>query len=255
MAIKNASDLLIYKNFASATQVTRILFKATPTSGTLGNLIIKNATNDSGTTADRTTGNMSAHTPTQAATVVKSALEAFGYTVTSIQSSGATSKFIDCTNGQAGFVPSITVVGGTTTLDQDKVEVDITTFGSASRYEPIAFSTSASVSFTTDMRDTTSKDSSGFYVGLGGARSFEMSTDALQDLNSDLDFQEFFNDWGNRTKVTLRFSERLTSGVANDRFYQGDAFVTSCSMDAGVEDNVTYSVTFTGTAATTTGEQ
>ena len=254
MAIKNASDLLVYKSVGSATQVTRILFKATPTSGTLGNLIIKDATNGSGTTADRTTGNVSAHTPTQAATVVKSALEAFGYTVSSIGSSG-TSKFIDCTNGQAGFVPTMRVVSGTATLDDAKVDVTITTFGSSAGYEPIAFSTSASISFSTDMRDTTNKDSGGFYVGLGGLRSFEMSTDALQDFTADLDFQEFFADWGNRTEVTLRFSERLTSGVANDRYYQGNAFVTSCSMDAGVEDNVTYSVTFTGTAATTTGEQ
>ena len=74
----------------------------------------------------------------------------------------------------------------------------------------------------------------------------------FQDLGADLDFQEFFNDFKDRTKVTLRFSERLTTGASNDRYYQGNAFVTSCSMDAGVEDNVTYSVTFTGTADITT---
>jgi len=251
MAIKNASDLLVYKSVGSATQVTRILFKATPTSTTLGNLIIKDATNAAGVTTDLTTGNISAHTATQSATVVKAALETYGYTVSAVTTSG-TSRFIDCTNGAAGFVPTIRVVSGTATLDDAKVDVTITTFGSNAGYEPIAFSTSASVSFNTDMRDTTNKDSSGFYNGLAGARSFEMTTDALQDFTADLDFQEFFADWGNRTEVTLRFSERLTGG--SDRYYQGNAFVTSCSVEAGVEDNVTYSVTFSGTSTATTDE-
>ena len=99
-----------------------------------------------------------------------------------------------------------------------------------------------------DLRDTTTKDSNGYQNNLGGLKSFELSTDALFDLTADLDFQEFFNDLKNRTLVTVSFSER-TSG----RYYQGSAFVTSLSMDAGVEENTTYSVTFTGTGTATTG--
>ena len=79
-----------------------------------------------------------------------------------------------------------------------------------------------------------------------------MSTDALQDYSADLDFKDFFDNIGNRESIVLRFAERDTGG-SSDKYYEGSAFVTSLSMDAGVEDNLTYSVTFTGTATITSG--
>ena len=78
-----------------------------------------------------------------------------------------------------------------------------------------------------------------------------MTTEALQDFNADVEFQEFFNDFKNKTKVTLRFSERLTGG--SDKYYEGSAFISSLSMNTGVEDNATYSVTFKGTASVVEG--
>jgi len=247
MAIKNASDLLVYKTVVATAQVTRVLFEASPTSGTLGNLKIKDTTNASGAVADVTTGNMSANSALQAATVCKAGLETKGYTVGTPVAVG-TSYYIDCTNGAVGNVATISIEGGTATLDESKVNIIVTTSGLAAGQEPIAHSTSASVSFNIDLRDTTTKDSGGYQSNLGGLKSFELSTDALFDLTADLDFQEFFNDLKDRTLVTVRFAER-TSG----RYYQGTAFVTSLSMDAGVEENVTYSVTFVGTRTATTG--
>ena len=247
MAIKNASDLLVYKTVVATAQVTRVLFEASPTSGTLGNLKIKDTTNASGAVADVTTGNMSANSALQAATVCKAALITKNYSVVGPVTVG-TSVYIDCTNGAVGNVATISVEGGTATLDESKVNIIVTTSGLRAGVEPIAHSTSASVSFNIDLRDTTTKDSGGYQSNLGGLKSFELSTDALFDLTADLDFQEFFNDLKDRTLVTVRFAER-TSG----RYYQGTAFVTSLSMDAGVEENVTYSVTFTGTSTATTG--
>ena len=246
MAIKNASDLLVYKTVVATAQITRVLFEASPTSGTLGNLKIKDTTNASGAVADVTTGNMSANSALQAATVCKAGLETKGYTVGTPVAVGS-SYYIDCTNGAVGNVATISIEGGTATLDESKVSIIVTTSGLAAGQEPIAYSTSASVSFNMDLRDTTTKDSGGYQNNLGGLKSFELSTDALFDLTADLDFQEFFNDLKNRTLVTVRFAER-TSG----RYYQGAAFVTSLSMDAGVEENTTYSVTFTGTGTATT---
>jgi len=247
MAIKNASDLLVYKTVVATAQVTRVLFEASPTSGTLGTLKIKDTTNASGAVADVTTGNMSANSALQAATVCKAALITKNYSVVGPVTVG-TSVYIDCTNGAVGNVATISVEGGTATLDESKVNIIVTTSGLRAGVEPIAHSTSASVSFNMDLRDTTTKDSGGYQNNLGGLKSFELSTDALFDLTADLDFQEFFNDLKDRTLVTVRFAER-TSG----RYYQGSAFVTSLSMDAGVEENVTYSVTFTGTSTATTG--
>lgn len=251
MAIKNASDLLVYKTVTETTQVTRILFKATPTSGTLGNLIIKDTTDGADVVADVTTGNITAHTATQACTVCKTALEGKGYTVSAIQTIG-TSKYIDCTNGTAGNVAEMTVVSGTATLNPSKVVIVVTTSGVDAGTEPIAHSTSASVTFNVDLRDTTTKDSQGWSDNERGLRSFELSTDALVDFSADLSFQEFWLDYKDRTEVTIRFSERETGGL--DRYWEGNAYVTSLSMDAGTEENATYSVSFTGTSTATTGE-
>ena len=97
-----------------------------------------------------------------------------------------------------------------------------------------------------DLRDTTTKDSGGFQDNEGGLRSFELSTDALQDVNADLDFKEFFDDINSRSEVTVRFSER-----GSGQKWEGVGIVTSASMDAGVEENTTYSVSITGTGVAT----
>lgn len=251
MAIKNASDLLVYKTVIATTQVTRILFKATPTSVALGNLIINNVTDGASVESNVTTGDITAHTATQACTVCKAALEGKGYTVTAIQTLG-TSRYIDCTNGAVGNVSEINIISGTSTLDLDKVTLVVTTSGLDAGQEPIAHSTSASISFSADLRDITTKDSLGWQENLGGLKSFELSTDALVDLSADLDFQEFWYDYKDLTEVTVRFAERVTGG--SDRYWEGNAYITSLSIDAGVEENATYSVSFTGTGVATTGE-
>lgn len=255
MAIQNASDLLVYKNVASSTQITRIIFGGTPTSGTLGNLVIKNTTDGSGVVADVTTGNVSSHSSLQASTVCRAALQTKGYTVTApsaFNSNLGASYYIDCTNGQAGDVATISIESGTATLDQSLVIVVVRTSGATAGYEPVAFSTSASFSINNELRDTTNKDSSGWSQSQSGLKNFEISTEALQDFTADLDFQEMFNDIGSTTAVTVRFAQRDTGG-SSDKYYQGSAFISSLSMDSGVEENATYSVTFTGTASVTEG--
>ena len=73
-------------------------------------------------------------------------------------------------------------------------------------------------------------------------------TDALQDINADLDFKEFYDDINERNEVIIKFAER-DSGVR----WEGSGYVSSLSMDAGVEENVTYSVTITGTSSVVKG--
>lgn len=248
MAIKNASDLLVYKSGAATAQVTKITVASTPLSGD-GHIFIDNVVNGSDVESDDVrvpiSGTM-ANTKAAVAANIKTRLEAFGYTCSSV-----TDGVFTATNGATGFVPTIALKDGDVTIDDGAIQVEVETTGSDAGYEPIAFSTSANVTFTADLRDVTTKDSGGFAEYVKGIQSFEMTTDALQDYSANLDFQNFWEDLENRTKITLRFSERLTGGA--DKYYQGDAFVTSLSVDAGVEDNVTYSVTFTGTAATTEG--
>ena len=47
-------------------------------------------------------------------------------------------------------------------------------------------------------------------------------------------------------EVTVKFSDGTT-------YYVGNAFITSLSVDAGVEENATYSVSLTGTGVLTQG--
>ena len=47
-------------------------------------------------------------------------------------------------------------------------------------------------------------------------------------------------------EVTVKFSDGTT-------YYVGNAFITSLTVDAGVEENATYSISLTGTGDLTQG--
>ena len=110
--------------------------------------------------------------------------------------------------------------------------------------EAIAHSTSASLSMNTDLRDSTTKSSGGFQENLGGLRSWEMSGDAFVDIASPTgaDIESLWTVWNDRSVITCTF------GLAG-MLYTGDAIITSLSIDAGVEENATYSISLTGTGS------
>ena len=254
MAIQNASDLLVYKTVPSATaQVTRVrIIESSPlnVSGTVK--IIKTA-NSSGTNVAEIETPSSANTGGTLIIRIKSALTAAGYTGGAAITDGDY-VYMDFANTYSGdLTNTMSFADGTATIDEGAITVTVITSGLDAGQEPIAYSTSASISFSADLRDVTTKDSLGWSQSLGGLKSFELSTDALVDFDADLDFQEFWNDYKDLTEVTVRFAERATGG-SSERYWQGNAYVTSLSMDAGVEENATYSVSFTGTGEATTGE-
>jgi len=252
MAIQNASDLLIYKTVPLATaQVTRIRVLETSPLSADGNIKIINTANSSGTNLAELTTSTSVNDGSSVLTNIKNRLLT-GYTVSSTVTDGDY-MYIDATNIYAGdLTNTMSFADGTATIDEGAIIVTVITSGLDAGQEPIAYSTSASFTLNRELRDKTNKDSLGFAEYLPGLKSFEMSTDALQDFGADLEFQELFNDIGSTTPVTIRFAQRDTGG-SSDLYYQGSAFITSVSMDAGVEENATYSVSFTGTAAVTTG--
>ena len=113
----------------------------------------------------------------------------------------------------------------------------------AAGLEAIAHATSASLSMTTDLRDSTTKSSSGFQENLGGLKSWEMSGDAFVDISSPTgaDIESLWTVWNDRSVVSCTFG---LSGMT----YTGNAIITSLSIDAGVEENATFSISLTGTA-------
>jgi len=111
--------------------------------------------------------------------------------------------------------------------------------------ELMAHATSASFSISRDLRDSTTKSSLGWQENLSGLMSWEMSGDAFVDIAAtDASMADCFTLLTTGAAVAVVF----TVGVSGDT-YTGNAFVTSISSDAGVEENATFSLSLTGTAA------
>ena len=249
MAIKNASDLLVYRLYPTAiSQVTRIKVKTTAPLDVLGTIKVLNSADTSGNNVAEVSVNISGTNNATNVLVNLSAQLNNNYSSTiSIEDGDYTYK--DFTNDYAGdLVNDISIVNGTATIGDDAIIVEVITEGEDAAADAVAHSTSASISFNNDLRDVTTKDSAGFQENIGGLKSFELSTDALQDISEDQDFHDFFSDISQRKEVSVQFSER-GSGVK----WEGSGYISSLSMDAGVEENVTYSVSITGTSSVVKG--
>ena len=224
MAIQNASDLLVYaKTTPAAKQITRIRVLSTdpvelPEGATSGNLLINNSTNASGNVLDNITTVSSNNTGSDQLNSIRDQLPLRNYTRTDGSAIGSLAGtidgdyiYIDVMNGAVGIVPTLEIVSGTATLNQDAVIIEIITPGSSAIFDPVAFSTSASFSTNVDLRDVTNKDSGGWSESLGGLKSFEVSTDILQSINPDvpLDGTDFFDKLKARSLVDLSFSDRI----------------------------------------------
>ena len=121
---------------------------------------------------------------------------------------------------------------------------------SGTTYDIIGRATSASLSVSMETRDTTTKDSAGWQENLEGLKSWSLSGDGLVTYSITGDYDtpdDLFTLLNNRTLVKVKFGS-ATSGEID---YTGDAYLVSYEQEAGVEENVTYSFSFTGTGALT----
>jgi len=261
MAIKNASDLLVYAKTASAVaQVTRVRVLTTdpievPDGGTTGTLKIDNITNDSGVIYDDISTAASTNTGSTVLTAISNVLTSATYDyVASAEQTDGNYKYIDFTNGAVGIVPTLSIKDGTATFNENAVIIEIVTPGSSAIFDPVAYSTSASFSTNMDLRDVTNKDSDGWSESLGGLKSFEVSTDLLQSINPDvpLDGTDFFDKLKNRSLVDLSFSDRIRniirtnltqSGVDNFTLLNG---LSQTNLQTDPFSNYTASLLTTG---------
>lgn len=127
--------------------------------------------------------------------------------------------------------------------------LEVSTDG-GTNYYPTAFATSCSLSVNMDTRDTTTKESAGWSEKLEAVKSWSVEAEGLQDFGdsaTDQNFDDLFAKLIARDSVKISF----TTGATGEYQYRGDAFITSLSMDAPMEDNVTYSISLEGTGALT----
>jgi hypothetical protein len=249
MAIKNASDLLVYaKTAAAAKQVTRIRVLTTdpievPDGGTTGTVKINNLTNDSGVVSDDISTAASTNTGSTVLAAINAVLTSATYDYVDSSGSDQTDgdyTYRDFTNGANGIVPTLEIVSGTATLNEGAIIIEIVTPGSSAIFDPVAFSTSASFSTNMDLRDVTNKDSDGWSESLGGLKSFEVSTDVLQSINPDvpLDGTDFFDKLKNRSIVDLTFSDRIRNIIRTNLTQSGvDGFIISTGTQTNLQDD------------------
>ena len=116
-------------------------------------------------------------------------------------------------------------------------------------YSEVGRCTSASLSVSMETRDTSNKDSAGWRELLEGQKSWSLSGDGLVTYNN-ASADGYSDLWGylpRRTNLYVQYGSTTT----DEKYYSGQGFLTSLDQEAGMEDNVTYSFSFEGTAALT----
>lgn len=269
MAIHNASDLLVYaKTTDPVKQKTRIRVLTTdpievPDGGTSGTVKINNLTNENGVVSDDISTAASTNTGSNVLAAINAVLTSATYDYVDDSGSDQTDgayTYRDFENKSNGIVPTLEIVSGTATLNEDAIIIEIITPGSSAIFDPVAYSTSASFSTNIDTIDCTNKDSGGYAEYKTGLKSFEISTELLQSINPDvpLDGTDFFHELSERDEVNVSFSDRIRniirtnltqSGV--DGFLIGDGQISQTNLqddpfggNTGSKISMTGSTTF-----------
>jgi len=230
MAIKNASDLLVYKKTSPArAQVTRIKVKSsTPlkdfTSGE--NVRLSNITDASGDITDDQIISGISNTGNSILTITTGMLNSsYGYTNVSSVGTDGVWKYVDVTNGADGPVPTLEFLDGTAEFKAGAVEIVVITSGQSLVYQPIAYSTSASIGVSKDLRDITTKDSQGWQENAKGLGSFELSTDALWDVNNAVGVESATEDLIVGDSVDVKFSDRVRNLIDTEEVYGSSEWI------------------------------
>jgi len=266
MAIINASDLLVYKkNPSDVKQQVQLTFNGSSGDTVVQNLLgsndlnIVNLVENDGTTHNNIGVNLPDTTLFSLYDKIREAFSGasahytiIGDTFNNAGQFDAGSKKLVIEYDFAGDVDGLFGISplGSVTITDGTIDFAVIQEGKTNNtFDPVAFSTNATISITRDLRDITNKDSGGVSESLPGQKSFEITVDALEDLTADYELQSKINELLAGTEVDIRFSQRLTSGDNNDVCLQGTAFVSSITANGGVEENLTYSATFTGTGS------
>jgi len=111
----------------------------------------------------------------------------------------------------------------------------------------VAHATSHTLNINAEMIDATTKSSSGWKDVLPGLRDWSVDGEGFVAFDATEGVEESITDLTNRTQVTLKFSTEVTG----DSRWTGSAYVSSISINAPLEDVVSYSLSFTGDGALT----
>ncbi len=124
---------------------------------------------------------------------------------------------------------------------------------------PVAFSTSAKLDLTMDIREISSKDSGIWKEKAGGKWDWKADTEGLMAFSlsaTTWDVEDLFAIMIERNPVSVTFG--IASGTTpgwelntGEKYFSGSAIITSLSMNAPDNDNATYSISLEGASALT----
>ena len=115
----------------------------------------------------------------------------------------------------------------------------------------VACSTNATLTVSQATRDVTCKDTSGWRGMLTGLKSWTISTEGLFKYDVSEGAEDMLQHLLDGELVILKFSTE----VSGESYVQGSGYASEVSWNApNAGENATWSVTFEGTGALTTGE-
>lgn len=107
--------------------------------------------------------------------------------------------------------------------------------------------TDLSVSFSTETRDTTTKNNGGYRAILPGLKTLNVTFTAFYAADATNGYEELFQDMkdGQKLGVTIAsFQQSDDTEITDDMDIDFDAYITSLELSAGTEDNASYTATF-----------
>lgn len=118
----------------------------------------------------------------------------------------------------------------------------------------IGHATTCELQVSREQREILTKDSpgGGWREGKPGRKSFTMSTEALFSYDTaNVAPSALFDALNNGTLMLFRF----TTSSSGDTYWEGSAYCTSWAVNAVVEENVSYTATFEGNGALSSGTE
>lgn len=117
----------------------------------------------------------------------------------------------------------------------------------------IGEATSCTLEMSMETRDTLTKDNVGSYTNVEpGRRSATLSTDGLISYNTA---NKKVSDLTTAFNAGTTLVARYTDDTATHPYWEGSIIVTQLTMTSAVEENSTYSATFTVKGAITEGTE
>jgi hypothetical protein len=107
--------------------------------------------------------------------------------------------------------------------------------------------TDLSVSFSTETRDTTTKNNGGYRAILPGLKTLTVTFTAFYAADATNGYEELFADMEAGTKLDVTIASHAQSDdaeIADDMDIDFEAYCTSLELSAGTEDNASYTATF-----------